>query len=285
MFPPVVTDIGCVGLRARCDSVDAACMALTATLGRPSVDGEQVIGDAAAASGMWRSTIMPMRNLGSSSGTGYAGFEFAQSGRRADRRGGQAPRTIFADASAQCANDAEWFDHATELFDAAAADLGDRLGVRPVLRRRARLLAEPQPRRPRAVRAATASGPWLGQPRPPHLPLQPRRVSAAHRLPGANGLSVPRAVLRRTRGRLGRPGLEQPECRRRHLRRRRPLARGSDGRLRSRTARRREASSARSACGANCTARRSSTRACITWSASSISTPPARSSPPGHRDR
>ena len=79
-----------------------------------------------------------------------------------------------------------------------------RLGVRPVLRRRARVLAAPQPRRPGAERPAETARPRLGQPRPPHLPLLAASTSRrSSRMLGEARLRLPRAVLRRRARRAG----------------------------------------------------------------------------------
>jgi hypothetical protein len=123
MFPPVVTDIGCVGLALRCNSVDAARVALPATLGRQPVDGEQVIGrhgsffryvaiDSHANCEVW---IVERH--------GYAGFEFAQaegtqileSARHAE---------IFRQRQRAFQRPDDGFEHAAQLFAAAASKLG-----------------------------------------------------------------------------------------------------------------------------------------------------------------
>ena len=115
----------------------------------------------------------------------------------------------------------------SNLIAAAVDGLGRESGLRSVFCRRARVLAAPQSGRPGAESAAGRARARLGQPRPPHLSLQPRAFHPVDRRFGATGLSMPRTILRRARCRLGRAGARAAGLRRRDLCRRRPDARRS----------------------------------------------------------
>jgi hypothetical protein len=123
MFPPAVTDIGCVGLALRCDSVDAARLALPVSLGRPPIDGEQVIGRHGS---FFRYVAIDSHKdceVWFVERHGYAGFEFAQAG---DEQIHAAARHAEAFRQRQRAfpEQSDGFEHARELFAAAAADIG-----------------------------------------------------------------------------------------------------------------------------------------------------------------
>ena len=283
MFPPVIVNSGRTGLALRCDSVDAGSTgAATRCSACTPADAEQVIGRRGS---MYRHVAIDdhvgCAKLWLVERHGYAGFDVAQTRRRADRRGSAASPRRFATAARVSRRSTMAFDHASRAVRRRGRRHRPRLGLRPVLRRRARLLAKPQPRRPACStsgRSASASaGPTT---------TTTRTAPAASRFPQLIATLEHMGFHCRERFYAGREAgwgaqvLEQPECRRRDLRRRRPLARGSGRRLRPRAARPSASSSARSACGASCTARRSSRPACTTSSASSTSTRPARNSRP-----
>jgi hypothetical protein len=123
MFPPVVTDIGCIGAALRCESVDAARIALPATWGRPPVDGEQVIGhrgsffryvsiDTHAEGEIW----VVERH-------GYPGFEFAEAGQE-QICAAAANADAFRRRQRAFQQPGDGFEHAAQLFAAAAAEIG-----------------------------------------------------------------------------------------------------------------------------------------------------------------
>ena len=123
MFPPVVTDIGCVGVALRCDSVDAARVALPATLGRTPIDGEQVIGHGGSFFRQVSIDTHADGELWVVERHGFPGFEFRDAeedqirvaARHADAFRGR--RRAFENAG-------DGFEHAAQLFADAATDLG-----------------------------------------------------------------------------------------------------------------------------------------------------------------
>ena len=95
-----------------------------------------------------------------------------------------------------------------------------RCCLRPLLRRRARVLATPQHRRSVPEGPSGQARHRLGQSRPPHLPLVPPALSQARRPVGEARLRMPRAVLPRPRGRMGGTGHGAAGLRHRHVQRR-----------------------------------------------------------------
>ena len=132
-------------------------------------------------------------------------------------------------------DEAAAFAHAEEIAAAAKADLGaDRACDMFFHAEREYWMG-----RNRAGRLQRARQDALGLGWGNHdhhtLPQQPRAFPAARRAAGIAGHVLPRAVLRRRRGRLGRAGDGTVRLSGDGLRRRRPLARGSRRRLRPRS--------------------------------------------------
>ncbi len=123
MFPPVVLDTGRIGLALRCDSVDAARLSLPPVLGRASVDGEQLIGphgnlyrqvaiDAHADCEVW----LVERH-------GYPGLTLREA---SEKQTAAAARhaEAFRNRTRTFDRCEDGFRHASELFTAAADELG-----------------------------------------------------------------------------------------------------------------------------------------------------------------
>jgi hypothetical protein len=123
MFPAVITDIGSIGLALRCESIEAALVPLPAAIGLHSVDAEQVIGhrgsdfryvsiDTHADGEIW----LVERH-------GYPGFAFRDADSTHVRSVARHAESFRRRERAFDAP-AEGFAHASQLFAAAAADLG-----------------------------------------------------------------------------------------------------------------------------------------------------------------
>ena len=206
MFPPVIVNGGRTGLALRCDCVDAARLRPAAHARPAPADAEQVIGP---RGGMYRHVVIDEHvdaELWLVERHGYAGFGMRLELAARNRRGRPPSRSISAPRSAAFPNVEDGFRHASELFAAAADDIGTDWACdlffaaeRDYWQSRNRAGAVQYERQNRAR-------PRLGQPRSSHVPLQPRRVSALDRHARTNGLPMPRAFLRRPRSRLGCAG-------------------------------------------------------------------------------
>ena len=123
MFPPVIVNCGRTGLALRCDSIDSAVLALPPTLGLPRIDAEQVIGP---RGGMYRHVVIDEHvdaELWLVERHGYAGFGNPVSSR--DQIAAAARHhEIFRGRQRHFKKAEEGFRHASELFAAAAKEVG-----------------------------------------------------------------------------------------------------------------------------------------------------------------
>jgi hypothetical protein len=123
MFPPVITDVGSTGLAIRCESVDSCLISLPGALGIRPVDAEQVIGHRGSLFRYVSIDTHADGELWIVERHGYPGFEFRdaeQNQIRAAARHADA----FRRRQRSFGTVGEGFDHASQLFAAAAADLG-----------------------------------------------------------------------------------------------------------------------------------------------------------------
>jgi hypothetical protein len=123
MFPPVLTDIGSIGIALRCESVEQALVPLPAALGLRPVDPDQVIGE---AGGLFRMVSIDTHIAGQIwllERHGYPSFSYRATDSdqiRAARKHAEA----FCHRQRAGNTAAEGFAHASQLFAAAASDLG-----------------------------------------------------------------------------------------------------------------------------------------------------------------
>src|SRR3954465_3840814 len=123
MFPPVVVNGGRTGLALRCDCVDAARLALPPMLGLHPAGGEQVIGP---HGGMYRHVVIDEyvdAELWLVERHGYAGFG-AVSNSVQEIAAAAHHRDIFTNRQRSFSTVDEGFRHTSELFAAAADDIG-----------------------------------------------------------------------------------------------------------------------------------------------------------------
>jgi hypothetical protein len=123
MFPPVIVNGGCTGLAIRCDCVDAARLALVPMLGLHSVDAEQVIGP---RGGMYRHVVLDERvdaELWLVERHGYAGFTGIVNSAN-EINAAAHHRDVFFNRERSFPRAEEGFRHASELFAAAAEEIG-----------------------------------------------------------------------------------------------------------------------------------------------------------------
>jgi hypothetical protein len=123
MFPPVLTDIGSIGVALRCEAIEQALVPLPAALGLRPVDAGQVIG---VGGGNFRMVSMDTHVAGQIwlvERHGYPNFNYhavSEDQIRAASQRGEA----FRRRQRAWHTTAEGFAHASELFAAAANDLG-----------------------------------------------------------------------------------------------------------------------------------------------------------------
>jgi hypothetical protein len=123
MFPPVVMGVGRVGLALRCESIEYCLVPLPAALGLPPVDAEQVFGRRGSPHRYVSIDSHSEAELWLIERHGYAGFapRNAEPGQvTAAARHGAALRQRRRSFE----KSAEGFVHASNLFEAAAAELG-----------------------------------------------------------------------------------------------------------------------------------------------------------------
>lgn len=123
MFPPVIVNGGRTGLALRCDCVDAARLALPAMLGLHPADAEQVIGP---RGGMYRHVVLDERfdaELWLVERHGYAGFGMISNSQQ-EIAAAAHHRDVFLNRERCFPTAVEGFRHASELFAAAADDIG-----------------------------------------------------------------------------------------------------------------------------------------------------------------
>jgi hypothetical protein len=123
MFPPVIVNGGRTGLALRCDSVDAARLALPAVLGLHPADAEQVIGP---RGGMYRHVAIDEHvdaELWLVERHGYAGFGVASTSSQ-EIAAAAHHRDEFLRRERGFPTIIEGFRHASELFATAADDIG-----------------------------------------------------------------------------------------------------------------------------------------------------------------
>jgi hypothetical protein len=123
MFPPVIVNGGRTGLALRCDSIEAAILALPPMLGLPRIDAEQVIGP---RGGVYRHVVTDEHvdaELWLVERHGYAGFGAPVS--PPDKIAAAARhREIFRGRQRHFKSVDEGFQHTSRLFAAAAKDVG-----------------------------------------------------------------------------------------------------------------------------------------------------------------
>ena len=123
MFPPVLTDIGSIGVALRCESIDQALVPLPAALGLRPVDPEQVIGP---HGGNFRMVSIDTHVAGQISmfeRHGYPSFSLRAVGADQIRAARQHAETFCRRQRAWITPD-EGFAHASQLFANAAMDIG-----------------------------------------------------------------------------------------------------------------------------------------------------------------
>ena len=123
MFPPVIVNAGRTGLALRCDSVDACVFALPAMLGLHHADPAQIIGP---RGGMYRHVVLDEHvdaELWLVERHGYAGFGVPSSSPQ-EIAAAAHHREVFFERERSFPTVEEGFRHASELFAAAAEDIG-----------------------------------------------------------------------------------------------------------------------------------------------------------------
>lgn len=123
MFPPVIVNCGRTGLALRCDCVDAARLALPAMLGLHPIDAEQVIGP---RGGMYRHVMLDDHveaELCLVERHGYAGFGMISNTPQEIAKAAHH-RDVFLMRERAFDTMEAGFRHASELFAAAADDIG-----------------------------------------------------------------------------------------------------------------------------------------------------------------
>jgi hypothetical protein len=123
MFPPVIVDGGRTGLALRCDSVDAALQSLPAVIGLPRVDPELVIGE---RGGVYRHVVLDERvdaELWLVERHGYAGFGMVTKPHEQIAAAARH-RAMFGSRERRFPTLEEGFQHTSDLFAAAAAEIG-----------------------------------------------------------------------------------------------------------------------------------------------------------------
>jgi hypothetical protein len=123
IFPPVVTDVGRVGLALRCESVEACGVSLPAALGIQPVDAEQIIGHHGGPFRYVSIDVHADAELWLVERHGYAGFA-PHDAEPARIRAAARHRMAFNERQREFATSTGGFDHASKLFASAAADLG-----------------------------------------------------------------------------------------------------------------------------------------------------------------
>src|SRR4051794_4010314 len=123
MFPPVIVNGGRTGVALRCDSIDACVFALPSMLGLHAIDSAQIIGP---RGGMYRHVVVADHleaELWLVERHGYAGFG-AVSNSPQEIVAAAHHRKMFAERQRSFPTSDEGFQHASQLFAAAAEDIG-----------------------------------------------------------------------------------------------------------------------------------------------------------------
>ena len=123
MFPPVIVNGGRTGLALRCDSVDAARLALPPMLSLHAADADQIIGH---RGGMYRHVVIDGHvdaELWLVERHGYAGFGSVANSPK-EIAVAAHHRDAFLCRERNYSTAEEGFRHAAELFAAAAEDIG-----------------------------------------------------------------------------------------------------------------------------------------------------------------
>jgi hypothetical protein len=123
MFPPVIVNGGRTGLAIRCDSVDAGLLALPPMLGLHHADEELVIGP---RGGTFRHVVIdehPDAELWLVERHGYSGFGIPTCS-PAQITSATRHRSAFQQRQRSFSNFEDGFEHASNLFAAAAEEVG-----------------------------------------------------------------------------------------------------------------------------------------------------------------
>jgi hypothetical protein len=123
MFPPVLTDIGSIGIALRCESIERARVSLPAALGLRPVDAEQVVGQQGSNFRMVSIDTHVGGHVWLFERYGHPSFSF-RAVEPDQIRIARGHSDAFSVRQRAWNTPDEGFDHASQLFAAAAGELG-----------------------------------------------------------------------------------------------------------------------------------------------------------------